>query len=270
MDYFRHKDGRLWCEDVPLDRLAEEVGTPAYVYSRRTIVEHVAKLQTAFAALDPLVCFALKANGNLAVLDLVRRAGAGFDVVSGGELRRVLSVGAKPSTIVFAGVGKTVAEMEAALRARILGFNVESEEEVEVLAAVAARLGVRGGRPDPPQPRRRPEDPHLHLDGQEGVEVRRRHRARRGARAPRPRAPLPRAARAPVPHRLPDHDRRALRGVPREDRRAGRPPAAVGAFAPPRRHGRRVRHLLQGRVGAPDRGVREGRHADPARARAIA
>ena len=145
MDYFRHKDGRLWCEEVPLDRLAEEVGTPAYVYSRRTILEHVEKLKTAFAALDPLVCFALKANGNLAVLDLVRRAGAGFDVVSGGELRRVLSVGAKPNTIVFAGVGKTVAEMEAALRARILGFNVESEEEVEVLAAVAARLGVCGG-----------------------------------------------------------------------------------------------------------------------------
>jgi diaminopimelate decarboxylase len=145
VDYFRHRDGRLWCEDVPLDRLAEEVGTPAYVYSRRTILEHVAKLRTAFAALDPLVCYALKANGNLAVLDLVRRAGAGFDVVSGGELRRVLSVGAKPNTIVFAGVGKTVPEMELALRARILGFNVESEEEVEVLAAVAARLGVRGG-----------------------------------------------------------------------------------------------------------------------------
>ena len=145
MDYFRHRDDRLWCEDVPLDRLAEEVGTPAYVYSKRTILEHVAKLKAAFAPLDPLVCYALKANGNLAVLDLVRRAGAGFDVVSGGELRRVLSVGAKPGTIVFAGVGKTIEEMERGLRARILGFNVESEQEVEVLAAVAARLKVRGG-----------------------------------------------------------------------------------------------------------------------------
>jgi diaminopimelate decarboxylase len=145
VDYFLHKDGRLWCEDVPLDRLAEEVGTPAYVYSRRTVAEHVRKLREAFAELDPLVCYALKANGNLAVLDLVRREGAGFDVVSGGELRRALAVGAKPSMIVFAGVGKSVPEMEEALRAGILLFNVESEEEVEVLAGVALRLGRRAG-----------------------------------------------------------------------------------------------------------------------------
>ena len=145
MDYFRHHDGRLWCEDVPLDRLAEEVGTPAYVYSRRTVVEHVRKIRAAFAEFDPLVCFALKANGNLALLDVVRREGCGFDVVSGGELRRVRSVGAKPSTIVFAGVGKTVAEMEEAIAAGILFFNVESEEEVEVLAATAARVGRKAG-----------------------------------------------------------------------------------------------------------------------------
>ena len=99
----------------------------------------------ALAELDPLLCYALKANGNLALLDVVRRAGAGFDVVSGGELARVLSVGAKPSTVVFAGVGKTVAEMEQALKAGILAFNVESEEEVEVLAAVAARVKRRAG-----------------------------------------------------------------------------------------------------------------------------
>ena len=142
---FQHKDGRLWCEDVPLDRLAEEVGTPAWVYSKKTIVEHVRRLRAAFAALDPLVCYALKANGNLAVLDIVRREGAGFDVVSGGELRRALAVGAKPSTIVFAGVGKSVREMEEGLRAGILQFNVESEEEVEVLAATALRLGKRAG-----------------------------------------------------------------------------------------------------------------------------
>ena len=145
MDDFHHKHGRLHCEDVPLDRLAEVVGTPAYVYSVRTVVEHVKRLREAFAELDPLLCYALKANGNLALLDVVRRAGAGFDVVSGGELARVLSVGAKASTVVFAGVGKTVAEMEQALKAGILAFNVESEEEVEVLAAVAARVKRRAG-----------------------------------------------------------------------------------------------------------------------------
>jgi len=145
VDYFRHHDGRLWCEDVALDRLAAEVGTPAYVYSKRTVVEHVRKLRAAFAEFDPLVCFALKSNGNLALLDVVRREGCGFDVVSGGELRRVRAVGAKPSSVVFAGVGKTVAEMEEAIEAGILFFNVESEEEVEVLAATAARVGRRAG-----------------------------------------------------------------------------------------------------------------------------
>jgi diaminopimelate decarboxylase len=145
VDFFAHKDGRLFCEGVPLDRLAEEVGTPAYVYSRRTIVEHLRRVKAAFAEFDPLVCFALKANHNLAVLDVVRQEGAGFDVVSVGELRRALSVGARPETIVFAGVGKTEDEMAEALRAGILLFNVESEEEVEVLASVAARERTRAG-----------------------------------------------------------------------------------------------------------------------------
>ena len=119
------------------------MGTPAYVYSKQTVVEHVDKLKTAFSEFDPLICFALKANGTLALLDVVRKAGAGFDVVSGGELERVLKVGADPKSIVFAGVGKTVAEMERAIRAGILFFNVESEEELEVLAAVAARMRRR-------------------------------------------------------------------------------------------------------------------------------
>jgi diaminopimelate decarboxylase len=143
LDRFHHKDGRLWCEDVPLDALAERVGTPAYVYSVGTVVDHLRRIREAFAELSPLVCYALKANGNLALLKAVRKAGAGFDVVSGGELARVLSVGADPKTVVFAGVGKTVAEMEAGIRAGILMFNVESEEELETLAATAARMRRR-------------------------------------------------------------------------------------------------------------------------------
>ncbi len=145
MHQLTHRDGRLWCEGVALDALAAEVGTPAYVYSKRTVVEHVRALRKAFAEFRPLICYALKANSNRALLEVVRKEGCGFDVVSGGELRLALAAGASPRTIVFAGVGKTVPEMEEALRAGILLFNVESEEELEVLAAVAARVGRRAG-----------------------------------------------------------------------------------------------------------------------------
>jgi diaminopimelate decarboxylase len=143
--HFEHRDGRLHCEDVPLDALAAAVGTPAYVYSKRTVVEHVRRLREAFAELDPLICYAVKANSNQALLEVVRREGCGFDVVSGGELRRALEAGASASKIVFAGVGKTVEEMEAGIDAGILSFNVESEEELEVLADVAARRKRRAG-----------------------------------------------------------------------------------------------------------------------------
>jgi diaminopimelate decarboxylase len=145
MDYFHTKDGELWCEDVPLAALAEEVGTPAYVYSARTVREHVRRIREAFAAQSPMICYAVKANGNLALLRLAREEGAGFDIVSEGELRRALAVGADPSTIVFSGVGKTEEEMRAGLDAGILAFNVESEEEAEVLADVARATGRTAG-----------------------------------------------------------------------------------------------------------------------------
>jgi diaminopimelate decarboxylase len=143
MDHFQHRDGRLWCERVPLADLARRVGTPAYVYSSATVRDHVAGLRRGFAGLDPLICYAVKANGNLALLRLLRDLGCGFDIVSQGELERVQAVGADPRTVVFSGVGKTEAEMEAALAAGVLMFNVESEEELDVLAVVAARAGRR-------------------------------------------------------------------------------------------------------------------------------
>ena len=140
MDHFKHRDGELWCEDVPLAALARKVGTPAYVYSAATVRDHVRRIREAFAALKPLVCYALKANGNLALLDIARREGTGFDIVSEGELRRALAVKADPRKIVFSGVGKTDDEMAFALATGILMFNVESEEEVDALEAVAQRL----------------------------------------------------------------------------------------------------------------------------------
>ena len=130
---------------MPLDALARSVGTPAYVYSASTMRHHVAALKQAFVGFDPLICYAVKANSNLAVLKLLAGEGCGFDIVSGGELRRVQAVSADAGRVVFSGVGKTEVEMQAALEAGVLMFNVESEEELEVLARVAAHLGLVAG-----------------------------------------------------------------------------------------------------------------------------
>jgi len=137
MDFFHSKGGSLLCEEVPLRDVARGAGTPCFVYSRRTLELHYDRLVRAFEGVDVLPCFSVKANSNLAVLDVLRRRGAGFDVVSGGELRRALQVGADPRKIVFAGVGKTAEEMAAGLDAGILAFNVESEGELDLLERVA-------------------------------------------------------------------------------------------------------------------------------------
>ena len=137
MDHFHHKDGQLWCEDVPLAAIAQALGTPAYVYSAATIRAHVDGLRRAFEGLEPLICYAVKANSNLALLNRMKNLGCGFDIVSVGELRRLQAIGADPKTVVFTGVGKTRDEMRAALDFGVLLFNVESEAELEVLAEVA-------------------------------------------------------------------------------------------------------------------------------------
>ncbi len=112
---FHYRDGRLCCEDVDLTRVAKEFGTPTYVYSAETIVDHYARLDAALAPLDHLICYAVKANSNRAILKLLVRAGAGFDIVSGGELFRVLAAGGDPARCTFAGVGKSADEIEYAL-----------------------------------------------------------------------------------------------------------------------------------------------------------
>jgi diaminopimelate decarboxylase len=143
MTAFAYRDGELRCEDVPLAMLAEAHGTPLYVYSAQTLRERLRAFDEAFRDVPHLVCFATKANDHLAILRLLARAGAGFDVVSGGELWKVRRAGADPRRIVFSGVGKTEAEIEYALREGILMLNVESAEELEAVAGVARRLGVR-------------------------------------------------------------------------------------------------------------------------------
>lgn len=142
MHDFRYRAGRLYCEAVPLERLAAEHGTPLYVYSLRTLTARFQQLDRALGRLDHRVCFAVKANSNLAILRALANLGSGFDVVSEGELRRVLAAGGDPGRCVFAGVGKSEAEIEFALRQGIYCFNIESEPELRRIDRVAARLKV--------------------------------------------------------------------------------------------------------------------------------
>lgn len=143
MDHFNYRDGRLFAEEVPLEDIAARFGTPTYVYSRATLERHWRAFDTALAGRPHLVCYAVKANSNLAILNLFARLGSGFDIVSGGELERVLKAGGDPGKVVFSGVGKSAAEMRRALEAGIRCFNVESEPELERLNEVAGGLGVR-------------------------------------------------------------------------------------------------------------------------------
>ena len=143
MNHFTVRGGELHAEEVPLQVIAREVGTPTYVYSTATLTRHLSVVQAAFSTRPTLVCYSVKACSNLAVLKLFASRGAGFDIVSGGELSRVLYVAGDPRKVVFSGVGKTEAEMEAALTAGILMFNVESAEELELLDRVGRRLKVQ-------------------------------------------------------------------------------------------------------------------------------
>ena len=142
-EHFHYAGGELCAEGVALSRIAQTYGTPAYVYSRAAIEANYRAFVAALGTLPHLVCYAMKANANLAVLNVLARQGCGFDIVSGGELARVIAAGGDPAKVVFSGVGKTDAEMRAALHSRIHCFNVESEQELERLATVAAEMGER-------------------------------------------------------------------------------------------------------------------------------
>jgi diaminopimelate decarboxylase len=143
MDHFALRDGSLHCEDVPLEVIAENVGTPVYVYSTATLVRHAAVMREALAGLsDPLIAYAVKANPNAALLATLAREGLGADIVSGGEYARARAAGMAAERIVFSGVGKTEAEMAAALKGGLFQFNLESLEEAETLSAVATELGM--------------------------------------------------------------------------------------------------------------------------------
>jgi diaminopimelate decarboxylase len=143
VDHFNYRGDALYAEDVALGDVAERFGTPCYVYSRATLERHWHAFDQAFAKRAHLICFAVKANSNLAVLNVLARLGAGFDIVSVGELERVLAAGGPAERIIFSGVGKRADEIRRALQVGIRCFNVESEAELERIAAVAAELGTR-------------------------------------------------------------------------------------------------------------------------------
>src|SRR5574341_1329273 len=142
MHHFQYRGDKLTCEEVPIERIAQEVGTPFYLYSHATLTHHFRVFDQAFADIPHLVCFAMKANSNLALLKLFGDLGGGADVVSGGELYRALKAGIPPRRIVFAGVGKTREEMDYALKSDILMFNVESSQEIQLLNEVAGAMGA--------------------------------------------------------------------------------------------------------------------------------
>jgi diaminopimelate decarboxylase len=141
MDYFEFKQGELYAEDISLCQIAKEFGTPCYVYSRKTLERHYRAYDTAFGNYPHLICYAVKSNSNLGVLSVLARLGSGFDIVSVGELERVLAAGGKPGRIMFSGVGKRVAEMQRALEVGVHCFNIESLSELYRLNDVAAALG---------------------------------------------------------------------------------------------------------------------------------
>ena len=140
-DAFLYGGGELVCEGTSLTQIARQAGTPSYVYSRRAIRDRYHRLKNAFASVDPLICYSLKANDNLSLLRVLQEEGSGFDVVSGGELFRLQQIGADPGSIVFSGVGKTVQEMEMALEWGLFSINVESRQELETLAQISRRMG---------------------------------------------------------------------------------------------------------------------------------
>src|SRR2546423_12465214 len=156
---FGYRDGKLYCEDVDLTRAAEQFGTPLYIYSASTILDHYQRLDAALASLEHLICYAVKAKSNRAILKLLADAGAGFDIVSGGELFRAINAGADPQKITFAGVGKARDEIDAALDQRVYSFNVESEAELELIDKIAGEKKSRA----PVALRVNPDvDPHTH------------------------------------------------------------------------------------------------------------
>ncbi len=143
MDFFNYKNGELYCEDVPAEKIAREVGTACYVYSKATFLHHYRQIRDAFAEVDPTICYSIKSCGNINILKFLREEGCSFDVTSGGELFRALQAGGDPKKIIYAGVGKTDQEIADAINVGIAAFNLESEAEIENVDRIAGEIGKK-------------------------------------------------------------------------------------------------------------------------------
>jgi diaminopimelate decarboxylase len=143
MHDFHYERNNLYCESVSIEELVNKYGTPLYVYSRNTLISHYRKIKEAFSPINPLICFSMKANSNLAICKALVKEGSGLDIVSGGELYRALKIGVSSRKIVYAGVGKTEKEIEVAIKHHIFFFNVESIPELELINKIAGRLGIQ-------------------------------------------------------------------------------------------------------------------------------
>src|SRR5262249_39731101 len=143
MNHFEYRNGEMFAEDLPMKKIAKEVGTPTYIYSLAALKRQFRAFDQAFASIPHLVCFSVKANSNIALLRAFAKEGGGFDIVSGGELFRALKAGGDPKKIVFSGVGKKKQEIEYALHSGIVMFNVESEHEMVALNEIAGNIGKR-------------------------------------------------------------------------------------------------------------------------------
>lgn len=141
MDFFNYKNGQLYCEDVAAETIAENVGTPAYVYSKATLLHHYHQVADSFKAINPTICFSIKSSGNINLCRVLAEQGCGFDVTSGGELYRALQAGGDPKKIIYAGVGKTDQEIRDAIDVGIAAFNIESEAEIENIDRIAGEMG---------------------------------------------------------------------------------------------------------------------------------
>src|SRR5918998_6238593 len=141
MDFFNYKNGQLYCENVPAEKIGAEVGTPTYVYSKATLLHHYRQVADAFKPVNATICYSIKSNGNLNLCKVLAAEGCGFDVTSGGELFRALQAGGDPKKIIYAGVGKTDEEIRDAIEVGIAAFNIESEEEIENIDRVAGSIG---------------------------------------------------------------------------------------------------------------------------------
>src|SRR6185369_6066459 len=141
MDFFRYKNGELYCEGVPAEKIAREVGTAAYVYSKATLLHHYRQVADAFKPVNATVCYSVKSCGNINLCKVLAKEGCGFDVTSGGELFRALQAGGEPKKMIYAGVGKTDAEIREAIDAGIAAFNIESEAEIENIDRIAGEMG---------------------------------------------------------------------------------------------------------------------------------